>query len=88
MAQTGGYSLIPVRFQSSEVHVPKPIAYCAACLVQILMAQSSDDRRRLETLRDRWKAVGSFKQSEGLCTRCGYLGEVSYSATVNDGAEL
>jgi DNA-directed RNA polymerase subunit RPC12/RpoP len=67
-------------FQGLNMDREKPTAYCPICLVQILMMDHPDDKNRLAAFREKWKSVGKFRQTEGVCARCGQFGQVSHPA--------
>lgn len=60
----------------------KPIAYRPVCLVQILMMEHADDKNRLAAFREKWESGGKFRQTEGMCARCGQFGQASHPAPV------
>lgn len=42
------------------------------------MAESPEDRARLDELLDSWTPGGELKERQGHCGRCGLYREVSY----------
>lgn len=57
-----------------------PIAYCRKCLILVAMAQTPEDRTRLDALLDTWTPGGELVQGQGPCAKCGLSGEVSFYA--------
>jgi hypothetical protein len=53
-------------------------AYCRDCLIKVALAESLEDRGRLDALLENWTPGAELKLQKGDCARCGRKGEVSY----------
>jgi hypothetical protein len=69
---------VSLEIRERRLAVTQPLGYCAACLVQILMFETEEDRSRLDAIRNRWMSAGRFTQQQGLCARCCHWAQVSY----------